>query len=70
MAYKVKQTGDRVQDVLDDVEGKIETATYEKNGYLSNKDKIKLDGLKNEEYLEEWEIDQIWAGVEWDSNNG
>lgn len=69
MAYKVRQTGDRVQDVLDDVEQKRDIATQQKNGYLSKEDKRKLDGLENVEFLEPWEIDQLWASVDWNSNN-
>lgn len=69
MAYKVWQTGDQVQGELDDVEFKTEVATQTKNGYMSARDKTKLDGLGDLDYLEPWEIDQIWASVEWDSNN-
>ena len=69
MAYKVWQTGDQVQGELDDVEFKTEVATQTKNGYMSARDKAKLDGLEDTDYLEPWEIDQIWASVEWDSNN-
>lgn len=65
MAYKVRQTGDRVQNVLDDVEGKLDVATRSKNGYLSKEDKVKIDDMENIKFLEPWEIDQIWASVEW-----
>lgn len=69
MAYKVRQTGDRVQDVLDDVEQKRDVATQAKNGYLSKEDKKKIDEMENIEFLEPWEIDQIWASADWDSTN-
>lgn len=69
MAYKVRQTGDRVQNVLDDVEGKLDCATQIKNGYMSAKDKVKLDGLEDTDYLELWEVDQIWASVDWNDSN-
>ena len=60
MAYKVRQTGDRVQDVLDDVEQKRDVATQAKNGYLSKEDKIKIDNLEPCVGLEPIEVDDIW----------
>lgn len=63
MAYKVIQTGDRIQNVLDDVEGKLEVATQAKNGYMSAPDKQKLDELENTERIKTYEIDQIWETV-------
>lgn len=64
MAYKVRQTGDRVQDVLDDVEQKRDVATQAKNGYLSKEDKKKIDEMEDIEYLDNYDIDQIWNSVE------
>ena len=60
MAYKVRQTGPEVQDVMDDVQNKIEVVTYEKNGYMSISDKKKLDELEDFDSLDNWDIDQIW----------
>lgn len=60
MAYKVRQTGDRVQDVLDDVEQKRDVATQAKNGYLSKEDKKKIDELENVEHLTDIEVRTIW----------
>lgn len=60
MAYKVRQTGDRVQDVLDDVEQKRDVATQAKNGYLSKEDKKKIDEMDTGSPLENWEIENIW----------
>lgn len=57
MAYKVRQTGGRVQDVLDDVEQKLDVATQQKNGYMSKEDKIKLDAcVKFVRYENETEL--------------
>ena len=60
MAYKVTQTGDRVQYVLDDVEQKIDVATRVKNGYLSSTDKAKIDDLLELEPFDNTEIQNIW----------
>ncbi len=60
MAYKVRQTGNRVQDVLDDVENKLEVVTQSKNGYMSKEDKTKIDNMEEVEYLDNYDIDQIW----------
>lgn len=62
MAYKVRQTGDRVQDVLDDVEQKRDTATQSKNGYLSKEDKTKIDDMPERE-IRDYEIDSIWNSI-------
>lgn len=62
MAYKVKQTGDRVQNVLDDVEQKLDVATQAKNGYLSKDDKKKIDDMA-ERPLYDYEIDNIWNSI-------
>lgn len=62
MAYKVRQTGDRVQDVLDDVEQKRDVATHGKNGYLSKEDKIKIDDMADRP-MYDYEIDNIWNSV-------
>lgn len=62
MAYKVRQTGDRVQDVLDDVEQKLDVATQSKNGYLSKGDKKKIDEMA-ERPLYDYEIDNIWNSI-------
>lgn len=62
MAYKVRQTGDRVQDVLDDVEQKLDVATQAKNGYLSKDDKKKIDDMA-ERPLYDYEIDNIWNSI-------
>ena len=59
MAYKVRQTGDRVQEVLDDVEQKLDVATQAKNGYLSKDDKKKIDDMADRP-LYDYEIDNIW----------
>lgn len=63
MAYKVRQTGDRVQDVLDDVEGKLDVATRSKNGYLSKEDKVKIDDMEESDPLENWEVEMAWNSV-------
>ena len=62
MAYKVRQTGDRVQDVLDDVEQKRDIATQAKNGYLSKEDKKKIDEMEPAIPLEDTDVDKIWSG--------
>ena len=62
MAYKVRQTGDRVQDVLDDVEQKRDVATPRKNGYMSAEDKEKVDDMP-ERALYNYEIENIWNSV-------
>lgn len=62
MAYKVRQTGDRVQDVLDDVEQKRNVATQAKNGYLSKEDKKKIDDMEPTIPLEDTDVDKIWSG--------
>ena len=62
MAYKVRQTGDRVQDVLDDVEQKRDVATQAKNGYLSKEDKKKVDDMPERE-IRDYEIDSIWNSI-------
>lgn len=62
MAYKVRQTGDRVQKVLDDVEQKLDVATQAKNGYLSKDDKKKIDDMADRP-LYDYEIDNIWNSV-------
>lgn len=62
MAYKVTQTGDRVQDVLNDVEQKRDVATHSKNGYMSARDKEKLDEVPDRA-LYDYEIESIWNAV-------
>ena len=62
MAYKVRQTGDRVQDVLDDVEQKRDVATQAKNGYLSKEDKKKVDDMPERE-IRDYEIESIWNSI-------
>lgn len=62
MAYKVRQTGDRVQEVLDDVEQKLDVATQAKNGYLSKDDKKKIDDMADRP-LYDYEIDNIWNSI-------
>lgn len=62
MAYKVRQTGDRVQDVLDDVEQKRDVATQAKNGYLSKTDKKRIDDMADRP-LYDYEIESIWNAV-------
>lgn len=62
MAYKVRQTGNRVQDVLDDVEQKRDVATQVKNGYLSKEDKKKIDDMV-ERPMYDYEIENIWNSI-------
>ena len=62
MAYKVRQTGDRVHDVLDDVEQKRDVATQAKNGYLSKEDKKKVDDMPERE-IRDYEIESIWNSI-------
>lgn len=47
MAYKLKQTGAKVQQLLDAVEGKTiyPDATEQEHGLMSTSDKTKLDNI-------------------------
>lgn len=47
MAYKLKQTGAKVQQILDAVENKTvyPDATQQKHGLMSTSDKTKLDNV-------------------------
>lgn len=60
--YKVRQTGDRVQAVLDKVESLdlYPEATQFVHGIMSTEDKAKLDELEKVEALTNAEIREMW----------
>ena len=61
VGYRLKQTGDEVQDVLDQVQEKTvyEPATQQEDGLMSSSDKRKLDNDVADEELSIPEINEL-----------
>jgi hypothetical protein len=61
--YVLRQYGDEVQEILDDVQQKTvyERATPSKDGLMSKEDKSKLDTIDNIEADEELTLEEIDA---------
>lgn len=61
MSYRLNNTGEEVQTVIDEVQTRSPAATPEAPGFLSAKDKKKLDDLDNWREISNQEINEIWA---------
>lgn len=61
VGYRLTQTGEEVQEILDDVQEKTiyEDATQQEHGLMSTSDKIKLDEMESDQALTFEEIEAI-----------